>query len=147
MYLCIINNKKVRHTAKTVYIMYISFHKTRGGKFFNPGYIEFVGEFDFQQLQSHLSSFILIKNKDDKGRFCKPYLTDCDGNIISEDDLKSRIGTIDFDGDYDTYYSIDSEDMDCEERNAIRRDKGYISPELQELLFSYNLEDGIEDDD
>lgn len=48
---------------------------------------------------------------------------------------------------YDTYYSIDSEDMDCEERNAIRRDKGYISPELQELLFSYNLEDGIEDDD
>ena len=127
--------------------MYVSFHITRGGRFFNPGHIEFVGEFGFQQLQSYLSNRIFLKNRDDKGKFCKPYLTDCDGNAISDSDLTSESGTIDFDGDYDTYYSIDAENMGCEERDAIRKTKGYISPKLRELVSSYNFEDGIEDNE
>lgn len=137
----------MRHTEKTVKIMYVSFHVTRGGRFFNPGHLEFVGEMDFQELQSYLDSHIFIKNRDEKGRFCKPYIADCDGNQVSYDDISAMVGTIDLDGDYDTYYTIDAENMGCEERDAIRKAKGYTSPGLQELVSSYNFEDGIEDNE
>ena len=127
----------MRHTEKTVKIMYVSFHVTRGGRFFNPGHLEFVGEMDFQELQSYLDSHIFIKNRDEKGRFCKPYIADCDGNQVSYDDISAMVGTIDLDGDYDTYYTIDADDMGEEELEAIRKYKGYLPDELRAMLTDY----------
>ena len=127
----------MRHTEKTVKIMYVSFHVTRGGKFFNPGHLEFVGEMDFQELQSYLDSHIFIKNRDEKGRFCKPYIADCDGNQVSYDDISAMVGTIDLDGDYDTYYVMDADDMGEEELEAIRKYKGYLPDELRAMLTDY----------
>lgn len=127
----------MRHTEKTVKIMYVSFHVTRGGRFFNPGHLEFVGEMDFQELQSYLDSHIFIKNRDEKGRFCKPYIADCDGNQVSYDDISAMVGTIDLDGDYDTYYVMDADDMGEEELEAIRKYKGYLPDELRAMLTDY----------
>ena len=127
----------MRHTEKTVKIMYVSFHVTRGGRFYNPGHLEFVGEMDFQELQSYLDSHIFIKNRDEKGRFCKPYIADCDGNQVSYDDISAMVGTIDLDGDYDTYYVMDADDMGEEELEAIRKYKGYLPDELRAMLTDY----------
>ena len=117
--------------------MYVSFHVTRGGRFYNPGHLEFVGEMDFQELQSYLDSHIFIKNRDEKGRFCKPYIADCDGNQVSYDDISAMVGTIDLDGDYDTYYVMDADDMGEEELEAIRKYKGYLPDELRAMLTDY----------
>lgn len=117
--------------------MYVSFHKTRGGEFYNPGYVEFVGEMDFQELISFLSDSLYINRRDEKGRFTRPYLTDGNGRVVTDDDLDGHTGTIDFDGDYDTYYSLDADDLGDEEVDAIRRAKGYVPDEIMELVSSY----------
>lgn len=66
--------------------MVLSFHVCRGGRFFNPGHVEFVGEETFSDVCSMLSDRLFTKDRDEHGRFCKPYIADEVGTVVSEDD-------------------------------------------------------------
>ena len=83
----------------------VCFHTGRGGRFHNPGHRTYVGEFDIQDmLNSWLADKTFINERDEKGRFSKPYVTDCSGRtVVDAEDLASGVGTIDFDGIYDSY--------------------------------------------
>ena len=127
--------------------MVLSFHVCRGGRFFNPGHVEFVGEKTFSDVCSMLSDRLFTKNRDEHGRFCKPYIADEVGTVVSEDDENGRTGEIDFDGDYDRYYTIEIEDIDDlsdSELEAIREYKGYISEDLEHLV---KVDDDEEDEE
>lgn len=126
---------------------YVAFRVGRGGRFYNPGHITFHGEMTFAELVREQSNDLFIRDRDEKGRFCKRILVDCSGSVVSEDDIHGNVGRLDFDGAYDTYYVRDMEYLNEEERNAIRKDNSYISDELQSYLQSYNEVDGIEDDE
>jgi hypothetical protein len=84
--------------------IYLHFHIGRGGHYNNAGYVTFQGERDFQQLLSYRSEHLDEVNRDEKGRFCKPYLIDGAGNgIDAGDDWKTaKTGRLNFDNDYDT---------------------------------------------
>ncbi len=45
--------------------MVLSFHVCRGGRFFNPGHVEFVGEKTFSDVCSMLSDRLFTKNRDE----------------------------------------------------------------------------------
>ena len=93
--------------------MVLSFHVCRGGRFFNPGHVEFVGEETFSDVCSMLSDRLFTKDRDEHGRFCKPYIADEVGTVVSEDDENGRTGEIDFDGNYDRYYNVSSTNYKC----------------------------------
>ena len=61
----------------------VCFHTGRGGRFHNPGHRTYVGEFDIQDmLNSWLADKTFINERDEKGRFSKPYVTDCSGELL-----------------------------------------------------------------
>ncbi len=94
-----------------------------------------------------LSDRLFTKDRDEHGRFCKPYIADEVGTVVSEDDENGRTGEIDFDGDYDRYYTIEIEDIDDlsdSELEAIREYKGYISEDLEHLV---KVDDDEEDEE
>lgn len=91
--------------------IYLHFHIGRGGRYYNQGYVTFQGERDFQQLLSY-RSYLFEVNRDEKGRFCKPYLIDGAGNgIDAGDDWRTaKTGRLNFDNDYDTDDVVTFED-------------------------------------
>lgn len=94
----------------------VAFHIGRGGRFNNQGFRSFKGTckgiFEFENNNT------FTRNRDKKGRFCKEYIVDCNGNIIIESkdmDLYHKgIGILEFDGPFDTTYTCYLEDC-CEE--------------------------------
>ena len=97
--------------------IYVVMHETsvRG-----KGYCDFVGRMTFAQLvNEHIAEGNLyIKNRDDNGRFIKPYLADCDGNEVSTDNPKGLTGILEYDGYYDRYICVSLYD-------AINDGRGY----------------------
>lgn len=97
--------------------IYVVMHETsvRG-----KDYCDFVGRMTFAQLvNEHIAEGNLyIKNRDDNGRFIKPYLADCDGNEVSTDNPKGLTGIIEYDGYYDRYVCVSLYD-------AINHGRGY----------------------
>ena len=74
----------------------------------------------------------------------------CIRDSVSEDDENGRTGEIDFDGDYDRYYTIEIEDIDDlsdSELEAIREYKGYISEDLERLIKVNDDEKNEEDEE
>ena len=72
------------------------------------------------------------------------------GTVVSEGDENGRTGEIDFDGDYDRYYTIEIEDIDDlsdSELEAIREYKGYISEDLERLIKVSDDEENEEDEE
>ena len=132
---------------ETTRTIVLSFHVCRGGRFFNSGHVEFIGEKTFSDVCGALSDRLFTKGRDEHGRFCKPYIADETGSVVSEDDENGRTGEIDFDGDYDRYYTIEVEDIDDlsdSELEAIRGYKGYISDDLEHLVKVYDDEEDEE---
>ena len=77
----------------------VAFHTGRGGSFHNPGHRTFIGEKNFQDLISLNSNNLFEQDRDEKGRFCKHYMTDCSGKIIVEPGhIQDETGCLDFDG-------------------------------------------------
>lgn len=111
--------------------IYLSFKVGRGGHFHNPGHVTFLGEFDFQELINRCSDSLIIINtawnKENDKETTLPdsewKLLDTGNNVILEgrDAIEAKTGVLDFDGDYDKYYTINLEDV-CNEKewNAIR---------------------------
>ena len=108
----------------------VSFHIGRRGK-------TFLGEKDFQELIRDRNDSLFLKDRDERGRFCKPYYADASGNVMVEpDEMNSEVGTIEWDGSYDTDYACYLDECDDDELRLIARDDAFVSAEV----FNYVTE-------
>lgn len=100
------------------------FHIGRGGRFYNPGHKEFIGEMDLQELiYKRIINKIYIKDRDESGKFCKKSWINCSGHtVVDEEDFNSTTGIADFDGDYNRYICKKLEDCTEEEKDIIFKD-------------------------
>jgi hypothetical protein len=83
-------------------------------------------------------SNIFTKYRDEKGRFCKPFLVDQNGNSISNQSPNDLIGALDFDGQYDFDSCDYIENCTEDELEIISKTDVYKSPELITFLHNYN---------
>ena len=126
--------------------IFVSFHIGRGGQFFNGGNLSYFGNYDFSELCNLKSDYIEIENRDEHGRFITPILKSESGHIISTDSIKGSTGTLDFDGDYDTYFSINIEDCNEGEIELILENEtdtaivDYIQCNYPEIYDEYTEE-------
>jgi hypothetical protein len=116
----------------------VAFHTGRGGRFHNAGHVTFIGEKNFQDLISMNSNNLFERNKDERGKFCKPYLTDGSGNHITDDDIKGEVGLLSFDGKFDSDGCCYIEDCSEFQLELIAKSNEYKSYELREWLSNYN---------
>ena len=108
----------------------VAFHIGRRGK-------TFLGEKDFQELIRDRNDSLFLKDRDERGRFCKPYYADASGNVMVEpDEMNSEVGTIEWDGSYDTEYACYLDECDDDELRLIARDDAFVSAEV----FNYVTE-------
>ncbi len=112
----------------------VSFHIGRGGKFYNSGFKKYIGEKSFKDLITLNDINLFISNRDEKGRFIKPIYVDSSGNMVSDDDADNLTGTLNFDGDFDTYIAKTIEDCTDNEIDLIIESNEWKSTELQEYL-------------
>lgn len=108
----------------------VSFHIGRGGRFYNAGHLTWTGEKNFQDLQREHCDSLFLRDRDKQGRFITPTLFADNGNIVSDDDPNGTVGTLDFDGEYDTYYCKWVEDCTHEELEIIKKSSDYKSLDL-----------------
>ena len=118
----------------------VSFHIGRGGRFYNGGHKTYLGEKNFQDLISNETDHLYIRNKDERGKFMTPTLFDGNGNVVSDDNVNSLIGTLNFDGDYDTYGAKYIEDGTTNELELISKANEHKSGELEYYLDTNNYE-------
>lgn len=111
----------------------VSFHIGRGGRFNNAGHKTYLGEKNYQDLISMNSDHLYITNRDENGRFCTPFLANCNGNMVS-DTIKGEVGYLEFDYDYDTDYAKRIEDCTEEELQIIADSNLYKSSQLEDYL-------------
>jgi hypothetical protein len=103
----------------------VAFHIGRGGRFHNSGHKTFYGEYNIMEVINRQDHKISWHNKNSLGRFCEPFYADSSGNVlITEKQAATGVGTLDFDGEYDTYICKRLEDcteaeLDILERSAI----------------------------
>lgn len=119
----------------------VAFHLGRGGHFYNAGHKTYIGEKNFQDLQNSESNNLFTMDRDERGRFCTPFLVAQNGNIVSEDPVNGLTGTLDFDSQYDTSTAVHIEDCTDEEIEMIAQDTNQLkSYELTNWLEAYNPE-------
>ncbi|MBQ6963486.1 MAG: hypothetical protein IJP79_07280 [Paludibacteraceae bacterium] len=120
----------------------VAFHIGRGGRFYNAGHRTFIGEKNFQELIQESSCNLYYHDRDEKGRFCKPYLADASGKTIVEaDEMNNVVGRLDWDGSYDTDYACYLDECNEDELRIIVRDNQWISPEAREYIVEWFKED------
>lgn len=94
-------SKKSSENTTIVY-----FHTGRGGHFNNGGHRTFQGTKNIGEVLSLCDSsghWSFLITRDEKGRFCAPYYADQNGNyLISENELVTGVGQLDWDTIYDT---------------------------------------------
>lgn len=90
----------------------VCFHTGRGGRFNNPGHVKYIGEMNlWDVICQREADNTFVQNRDEKGRFCKPYISDATSGktVINQDDWATGTGKADFNGTYDTYRCFDIE--------------------------------------
>lgn len=110
----------------------VYFRIGRDRKTGQPGAKEFWGIKTFRQVVDDLA--LMEHNRDRNGRFCKPYLTDCDGNVVSDDNPCGLYGLADIDGTYNTHYVKTLFDCSEEELQTIARDNIMSTVEVNEWV-------------
>jgi len=117
------------------------FHIGRGGMFNNSGHLSFVG---FKKIDDchDWEQNTFSKSRDEKSRFCSTFLTDCSGNVLMNADeykkaIDEGIGTLDFDGVYDTTYTTYTEELSDDELYALSQNR---LDGVDEILELYNYE-------
>ena len=106
----------------------VAFHIGRRGK-------TFLGEKDFQELIGDRLDSLFLHDRDSNGRFCKPFYTDASGNTMVEpDEMKSEVGIIDWDGQFDTDVACYLDECDDDELRIIARDDAWVSPEAFDYI-------------
>ena len=102
----------------------VAFHIGRRGK-------TFLGEKDFQELINDRMDSLFLHDRDSKGRFCKPYYADASGSVMVEPgEMNREVGTLDFDGLYDTDVACYLDECDDDELRIIARDDAFASTEV-----------------
>lgn len=104
----------------------VAFHAGRGGRFHNAGHVTYLGEKNFQDLMNLNSDTLSIGNRDERGKFCKPYLTDGNGNRVTDDDINALTGTLNFDYQYDTDWCDYIENISDESLAIIANDTNHF---------------------
>lgn len=104
----------------------VAFHVGRGGRFYNAGHVTYIGEKNFQDLIALNDSHIFERNRDEKGRFCVPYLTDHNGTHVTADDINGLTGSLNFDNDYDSYNCDYIENYSAESIELIVHDTQHV---------------------
>lgn len=110
----------------------VYFRIRRDRKTGEPGAKEFWGIKTFRQVVDDL--MLMEHNRDRNGRFCKPYLADCDGNVVSTDNPCGIYGYADIDGAYNTHYVKMLSECYEEELQAIARDNVMSTEEVNEWV-------------
>lgn len=96
------------------------FHVGRGGQFHNPGHRSFIGmleSYDDAVDKIYTQRDMYEHDRDEKGRFCKKYFTDCSGHKVAEYGDMS----FDFDGTYDMFQIVPTKSLDRNEIAEILR--------------------------
>ena len=106
----------------------VAFHIGRRGK-------TFLGEKNFQELSSDRMDSLFLHDRDWKGRFCKPYYADASGNVMVEPgEMNNEVGSLDWDGLYDTDVACYLDECDEDELKLIARDDVFASDEVLEYV-------------
>lgn len=137
--------------------IYVSFHIGRGGRFHNPGFVTFLGEFDFQAvIQRNLNNvFLCVDEFNENGKqveLPKEQWRMEDGNgrvLLSGEEIFAKTGVLNFDNDYDTDCTRVLEDCSEKEWDALRRalktnERYLMSDGLKNAIIEHF---GIDDDD
>ena len=124
----------------------VAFHIGVGGRPLRSGHVKFIGECNFQELMNLGCNIdrLFPQNRDEHGRFCKQYMTDCSGQVmVTADEMKSDTGRLDWDGEYDTDYCQNINDCDYNELFKVVEGTGcYRSYELECWLDEW-LNEGL----
>lgn len=119
-------------TQKNKTIVY--FHTGRGGRFYNSGHQEFRGTKTIGEvlaLCDSSSQWAFLHNRDKKGRFIAPIYLDQNGSyLISEKEVSSGVGQLDWDGAYDTDTCIYLSDCGETDLNLILESNEYNKKDL-----------------
>lgn len=118
--------------------IYVVFHIGRGGRFNNGGFKKFHSEQKFFQLVDSLRDKLFIQNRI-KGKFCKPFIHDGNGQSLTNDDWQNGLyGMLDFDGEYDSFIVKNINYCDDLELEKIKdsHEFQFCSQELQEYVNS-----------
>lgn len=106
----------------------VAFHIGRRGK-------TFLGEKDFQELINDRLDSLFLRDRDARGRFCKPFYADASGNVMVEPrEMNSEVGSIDWDGVYNTDVACYLDECDDDEIRIIARDDSFVSHEVFEYV-------------
>ena len=120
------------------------FHMGRGGRFYNGGHRTYCGKKNIGEVLSLCDSgkhWVFIHERDDKGRFCKPYYADQNGNfLIYVEDVKSGIGQLDWDGIYDTDICMTLSDCDMYDLNLVLDSNEWDKEETIKEYFDEHTE-------
>lgn len=129
--------------------IYVHIHVGWNGGTNNPGFRTFCGERNLQDLISMRceSGYLFEQDRDEKGRFSKRYYTGCNGNVLVDCvEATQHTGSIDFDGDYDSDYVYNIEDLDYGDTFRVIASSEYKSYELNQYLREWLL-DGMNHND
>ena len=122
------NQEKVFENNKD---LIVAFHIGRGGRFYNPEHLSYLGEKDINDFVDNL-----FLNEDET------MYTDGDGNELLEVE-NGGIGSIDIDGGYDTTYCCRVWDLDEREINVIlatEYQRGFNGRFAEELIAATKLD-------
>lgn len=91
-------------------------------------------------------NYIFEKYRDNKGKFCKKYLTDSDGNTLMDsfeysEALLTGCGTLDFDGVYNTIYTKFLSECDDNEIHVIINSESWDKDYLIEYFIKNKMVD------
>ena len=138
---------------KTIMKNLVCFHVGRGGRFNNQGHKTYRNDIeDFQELLRYYADELFEYTEDEDGNLLAD--EDCrieDGNgrvmVQGREDMESKTGRLDFDGDYDTTYVKEIEKCTDSELYAIidaYKDGERVDEELLEYACDatgYELEE------
>jgi hypothetical protein len=128
----IMNTSAVNHKGERIIV---AFHIGRGGRFHNQGHSTYIGEKNFQDLIQLRSNDLFYRDRDMFGRFCKPYIVDCnDTTIVEAEDMTALVGKLDYDGDYDSHVACYLDECDEETLKQIADSGEWLSSEIKEYI-------------
>lgn len=125
--------------GKSINNTILYFHIGRGGTFNNSGIMSFHGDKNIQEVLNICDSakqWSFFSTRDEKGRFITPSYFDQNGNfLITEKEVNSGIGKLDWDGDYDTDVCMYLRDCGERELLAIFKSDEFNKEELIKEYF------------
>jgi hypothetical protein len=100
----------------------LAFHIGKGGHFNNGGHLTFRGQYTIEEIMNLRaeSRWHFYQDRDNKGRFTSPHYVDHNGNyLISEKEVQSGIGKLEWDYTYDTDYTTYAKDLNDQEAHLV----------------------------